>query len=105
MLSRQKGKHMNPIQLATIEEAKDIAAKLGTIGGGVVDIYVPRMLGPYALPDTGTSKWYHFKFRNGAEGINVGLVRGTMQMFPSRWPMMMAIDVSHTVNFNPPETF
>ncbi len=88
---------MNPNQLATMEEAKDIAAKLSAIGGGVAEIYIPDYLGPYAPPEDGAAKFYHFKFRNGADGFNVGLVRTVMLYFPSRWPLMIATEVNASV--------
>jgi N4-gp56 family major capsid protein len=81
---------MNPNQLATIDEAKAIAAKLSFMGGGVKDIYVPEYMGPYSAPENGAAKFFHFKFANGADGFNVGLIRVTMQMFPTRWPAMLS---------------
>jgi hypothetical protein len=87
---------MNPNQLATIEEAKSIATRLGSIGGGIADIYIPEYMGPYSAPENGTAKFYHFRFRNGADGFNVGLVRTTMQYFPSRWPIMISTEVNAT---------
>lgn len=90
---------MNPMQLATIDEAKAIAAKLGVIGGGVTDTYIPEYLGPYAAPENGTAKFYHFRFKNGADGFNVGLVRTTMQIFPSRWPLMISTEVEASAHW------
>jgi hypothetical protein len=91
---------MNPNQLATLDEAKQIAAKLGAIGGGVSDTYIPDYFGPYAAPENGGSKFYHFRFHNGAEGFNVGLVRTTMQYFPSRWPLMIATEVNTCAHYS-----
>lgn len=91
---------MYPNQLATLEEAKDIAAKLGTIGGGVADTYIPDYLGPYTPPENGQAKFYHFKFRNGADGFNVGLIRTTMQYFPSRWPLMIGTEVNAALRYD-----
>ena len=82
-----------------MDEGKAIAAKLGTIGGGVVDIYVPEYLGPYAAPKNGDAMFYHFKFKNGADGFNVGLVRTTMMYFPSRWPLMITTEVNASANY------
>jgi len=93
---------MDPNQLSTIEEAKAIAAKLGAIGNGIADIYIPEYLGPYAPPENGTAKFHHFKFRNGADGFNVGLVRSTMKFFPTSWPLMIALEVNATTQLNSP---
>lgn len=87
---------MNPNQLATIEEAKSIATRLGSIGGGVADIYIPEYTGPYSAPENGSAKFYHFRFKNGADGFNVGLIRTTMQYNPSRWPLMISTEVNAT---------
>lgn len=80
-------------QLATSEEAQQIATALGSIGGGVVETYIPEYGGPYVVPENGPSKFYHFRFANGAEGFNVGLIRAFMQYSPMRWPMMIATEV------------
>jgi hypothetical protein len=85
---------MNPNQLATAEEAKEIAKRLGSIGGGVAETYIPEYGGPYSPPQDGNAKFYHFRFRNGADGFNVGLIRTTMQYFPTRWPVMISTEVS-----------
>jgi hypothetical protein len=34
-------------------------------------------------PQIGNSKWYHFRFNNGFEGVNVGLVRGMFGRYPT----------------------
>ena len=91
---------MNPNQFATIEEAKAIATKLGVIGGGVADTYIPDNYGPFATPENGTAKFYHFRFHNGAAGFNVGLVRTTMLYYPSRWPLMISTEVNAVANPN-----
>jgi len=94
----------NP-QLTTMEEAKETALRLATIGGGVADIYIPEYFGPYTAPEDDLSKFYHFRFRNGADGHNVGLVRMTMQNFPTSWPNMIALEVNATSSLfsnNPP---
>lgn len=86
----------NPAQLATWDEAKELAAKIEAfrqktgnwMGGGVkvetnnVDtsgVYVPFWEGgPEGFPepnDAGNGKfWLHFRFNNGASGLNVGLI-------------------------------
>ena len=85
---------MNPNQFATLEEAKAIAAKLTSVGGGVADIYVAEMVGPFSAATIGDARFYHFRFRNGADGFNVGLIRTMMQSNPSRWPLMLAAEVN-----------
>ncbi|MEO7145700.1 MAG: hypothetical protein ABI165_19575 [Bryobacteraceae bacterium] len=94
---------MNPNQFATIMEAKAIAQQLSGIGGGVKPltdddtvsgIYIPQYFGPWAAPSIGDSKFFHFRFNNGAEGFNVGLVRLFMQVFPASWQGMIAAQVN-----------
>ncbi len=94
---------MNPNQFATLSEAKAIAQQLGTIGGGAKPysddnttsgIYIPDYFGPYGVPSIGDSKFYHFRFNNGAEGFNVGLFRTFMQVFPANWLAMLAPQVT-----------
>jgi hypothetical protein len=80
-------------QLATYQEAQEIAAQLGTIGGGVVDTYIPEYQGPFSPPENGPSKFLHFRFANGADGFNVGLIRAFMQYSPLRWPVMIGTEV------------
>jgi hypothetical protein len=91
---------MKPNQFATIDEAKAIAAKLGVIGGGVADTYIPEYLGPYSTPENGPAKFYHFRFHNGAAGFNVGLIRTTMMYYPSSWPLMIATEVNAMANYS-----
>lgn len=80
-------------QLATYQEAQEIAKQLGAIGGGVVDTYIPEYGGPYVQPENGPSKFLHFRFANGAEGFNVGLIRAFIQNSPLRWPVMIGAEV------------
>lgn len=80
-------------QLATYQEAQEIAKQLGSIGGGVVDTYIPEYDGPFAPPENGAAKFLHFRFANGAEGFNVGLIRAFMQYSPLRWPAMIGTEV------------
>jgi hypothetical protein len=93
-------------QFVTLDYAKALALQLNAIGGGVkpitVDpntsgIYIPQYGGPYETPvgADASLKFYHFRFRNGAEGINAGLVDNLMHVFPTRWPAMLAADVSY----------
>ncbi len=91
-------------QFVTLEEAKRIATALGTIGGGVLPykadipeesgIYIPEYYGPFATPVDGEKKFYHLRFRNGADGFNAGLVKATMEYSPTRWPLMVATEVN-----------
>lgn len=103
-------------QFLTLAEAKQIAQKLGDIGGGVLPhkpetevetpsvwgvpeddasgIYIPAYIGPFATPEQGDKKFYHFRFRNGASGFNAGLVKRTMEYAPTRWPIMIATEVN-----------
>jgi hypothetical protein len=80
-------------QLATYEEAKKIANELGSIGGGVVDTYIPEYGGPFTQPENGPAKFLHYRFANGAEGFNVGLIRAFMQNSPMSWPAMIGTEV------------
>ena len=106
-------------QFTTIEEAKQVVAELDAagIGGGVIPyrrekemeqsnpapdeyeqasgIYVPVYIGPFATPQEGAArKFYHLRFRNGADGFNAGLVKRTMEYAPTRWPLMLATEVN-----------
>lgn len=93
---------MNPKQLATLDEAKAIAQKVGPIGGGVkpqtedpttAGIYeITYPGGPYAAPSAGDAKFLFFRFSNGTEGYNVGLTRELINTFPTTWqPMLLAM--------------
>jgi hypothetical protein len=104
-------------QYTTLEQAKALAAQLAEIGGGVLPynpnteldsyppgqnddpkrsgIYIPvYVTGPFPTPGDGDRKFYHFRFANGAEGFNAGLVAGTMAFSPTRWPVMIAAEVN-----------
>ncbi len=88
---------MNPNQLATAEEAKKIAAQLGELGGGVKDTYIPEYDGPWSAPFIGDAKFYHFRFANGAEGFNVGLIRTLQKQCPVSWLNMIATEIGYQV--------
>lgn len=103
-------------QFVTLTEAKAIAKTLGDIGGGVLPyradvaaeamppnveeidessgIYVPMYSGPFATPQDGEREFYHFRFHNGADGFNAGLIKRTMEYSPTRWPLMIATEVA-----------
>lgn len=86
----------NPAQLSTLAEAQQLKAEIGGLGGGVTEIYVPTwMPGPGAFPEPriDEARFYHFRFANGAEGINVGLVRETKKRYPTRWLSEIARDM------------
>lgn len=87
---------MNPDQLSTISEALELSSLLGGIGKGVKDIYIPEYGGPFKAPEIGNSKFYHFRFNNGAEGLNVGLVRETLKKDPNTGLQRIALDVSQS---------
>lgn len=84
----------NPNQLTTMDEAKTIASELWFAGGGVKDIYIPEYLGPYSSPENGLAKFYHFRFHNGAEGFNAGLIREFRKMFKFTWPQIIMDEVN-----------
>ncbi|MDQ6706584.1 MAG: hypothetical protein M3Z85_11480 [Acidobacteriota bacterium] len=97
--------NFNITQLATWQQARDIAQQLSTgpvlVGNGVKPenadmsisgIYIPDWNGgpaSFAEPnftDTATGEQYfflHFRFNNGAEGMNAGLVGDTLKRFAS----------------------
>lgn len=104
-------------QFVTLDQAKAVAAQLADIGGGVMPyndktvvemnppgmdndpnrsgIYIPAYpTGPFPTPQDGDRKFYHLRFENGAEGFNAGLVKATMAQFPTRWPLMLALEVN-----------
>ena len=97
-------------QLVTLEDAKDVAAKLVDIGGGVAPykandpetsgIYIPVYGGPFVVPEDGDKKFYLLRFVNGADGFNAGLVKIIIAMFPTRWPQMIAQEVNATLSFD-----
>lgn len=95
----------NLSQLATWEQARELATKLGAgpivVGGGVKPestdpnqsgIYKPEWLpGPgsfpepaYVDPETGARYLQlYYRFNNGASGMNVGLILDKFKRFPS----------------------
>lgn len=87
---------MNPAQLSTLSEALELSELLCDIGKGVSEIYVPAYGGPFAPPEESSTnrKFYHFRFNNGAEGINVGLVRETLEKDPANGLSRIALDVA-----------
>jgi hypothetical protein len=95
----------NTNQLATWEQARDYANKLTAgpivVGGGVKPetadpaasgIYLPNWVGGpggfaepnYTDPLTGAKYFFlHYRFRNGAEGMNVGLIMDKFRRYPN----------------------
>jgi len=95
----------NLAQLASWDQARDLAVKLSVgpivVGGGVLPetgdpetsgIYTEYWLGgPGNFPEphyfdemTGTHYYpLHFRFRNGAAGMNVGLIIDKFKRFPN----------------------
>lgn len=90
-------------QLVTLKEAEQIAAAIGTnIGGGVKRIYVIRYpVGPFAAPEDGEKKFFHFDFKNGARGYNAGLIKDLMNRFPLTWPVNLKGEVDRDANTEP----
>lgn len=86
---------MNPNQLATLAECAQISALLGKLGGGVTSTYIPEYDGPYAAPEDGDAKFYHFAFADGASGFNAGLIRTLMKQCPTTWPIMVATEINY----------
>src|SRR5206468_1117562 len=95
----------NTNQLATWEQAREYANKLTAgpivVGNGVKPetgspgtsgIYLPEWIGGpggfaepnYTDPQTGTKYFFlHYRFRNGAEGMNVGLIIDKFRRYPN----------------------
>lgn len=99
-------------QFTTLEEAQNIAKMLGNIGNGVLPytpdnpqksgIYIEEYpFGTFPTPQDGERKFYHFRFTNGAHGINAGLVLREMQIFPTRWPLMVKQEVDAAAGQKP----
>ncbi len=87
-------------QLATYGQARELAAKLGTfVGGGVLPetddpktsgIYRPEWIAGVDINQEPRMRAYgrvywslHFRFKNGFQGMNVGLVREKFKSFPN----------------------
>lgn len=87
---------MNPAQLSTLSEALELKNILGNIGKGVSEIYIPQYSGPFGPPQelSTNRKFYHFKFNNGAEGLNVGLIRETLEKDPNTGLQRIELDVN-----------
>ncbi len=100
MIKAKQLKDFNPAQLSTWDEAKVIAQHFlvqvdgSLIGGGLATltndvntsgIYLPSWTtGPNSTePQIGKAKWYHFRFKNGFYGVNVGLVRDLFSRYPN----------------------
>ena len=95
----------NTAQLATWDDARKYAAILSAgpivVGGGVkpetsdktkTGIYIPDWDGGpasfqepiYTDPQTGTQYlWLHYRFTNGATGMNVGLIIDKFKRYPN----------------------
>ena len=95
----------NTNQLATWEQARECASQLTAgpivVGNGVKPetgnsgtsgIYLPEWLGGpggfaepnHTDPQTGAKYFFlHFRFRNGAEGMNVGLIMDKFRRYPN----------------------
>ncbi len=104
-MSNQNEQLFNTNQLATWEQARECANKLSAgpivVGNGVKPetanaatsgIYLPEWFGGpggfaepnYTDPKTGEKYFFlHFRFRNGAEGMNVGLIMDKFRRYPN----------------------
>jgi hypothetical protein len=103
-VSNTKDFPFNPAQLSTWEQARELARKLSEgpvlVGGGVLPetgdpktsgLYVPEWLGgpaqfpePSRVDSEGNKHFFiHFRFRNGAEGMNAGLVADRFRRYPT----------------------
>ena len=112
-MSDIKQSGFNIAQLATWEQAREYAKKLSegpiVVGGGVnpetsnnrtSGIFIPEWLpGPAAFPEphyfdevTGQKYYFlHFRFRNGAEGMNVGLIMDKFRRYPNSPYYVMSV--------------
>jgi hypothetical protein len=88
----------NPAQLATWAEATVLARTINTsapfkaAGISILPqnpprsgIYIPSWVGGpggFPIPHIGDATFLHFRFSNGFEGMNVGLVREKFKSFP-----------------------
>lgn len=106
----------NPEQLATWTEAKDIALHFKNpiqgrlIGGGLKPltskvetsgIYLPVWVGgPGGFPEPriGSSRQYLFRFKNGFEGVNCGLVRELFKKYPTA-PQYVMSELANEIGF------
>jgi hypothetical protein len=89
----------NPAQLATWAEATLLAKKINasapfqSAGISIIPqnpphsgIYIPSWVGGpggFPIPHIGDATFLHFRFSNGFEGMNAGLVREKFKSFPS----------------------
>jgi hypothetical protein len=92
----------NPAQLATLQEAKNLRGRLNshpeffgtvkvlpgdTLPVGSTGIYLPPWeAGPHSDPipsGAGGKKFYHLRFSNNFEGMNVGLALDKFRRYPT----------------------
>lgn len=106
----------NPAQLVTLDEARALVVEMNArgIGGGVLPeskdqsvsgIYIdPWDVQPDSpAPEIGEAKFYSLRFKNGAAGINVGLVLDKFNRYPTSpayvWSQVAAeVDSMKTIN-------
>lgn len=106
----------NPEQLATWTEAKDIALHFkipfqGRLIGGGLDpltskvetsgIYLPVWIGgPGGFPEPriGNSRAYLFRFKNGFQDVNCGLVRELFKRYPTA-PQYVMYELAKEIGF------
>jgi hypothetical protein len=81
---------INPNQLSTLREAARTAIQMEDICGGVQEIYnIPNWQNS---PD-----FRHYLMGNGANGINAGLCRQTIENNPNSWEQMLTDDINSAV--------
>lgn len=85
-------------QLVTPDEAKQIAAAIGDLGGGVTQIYIPPYVGPELQPGEGDAQMFEFTFATGATGYNAGLIWRMMINAPFTWPAQIAIALNYRLS-------
>jgi hypothetical protein len=83
-------------QLSTFRQAAKTAIQIGDIGGGVEECYnIPN--------PQGSPRFRHYLLGNGANGINAGLCRETIEKNPDCWEQMLADDFAAAAPKEPHE--
>ena len=93
----------NSAELTTLQEAVDFRKRLnyapsfykralqilpwwGEVDNRTSGIFIPLWEGGpggFEIPNDGLSHWYHYRFSNGFEGMNAGLVRDRFARYPN----------------------
>jgi len=84
-------------QLATMAQVTEIVGQLNVAnaGGGVKEWYIPDYSGPWVAPEMGDQKFYHLRFKCGAQGFNVGLLWDLRAMFPLSWTTNVNTEIEY----------